>query len=134
MKAPRLCRIYSTLDLALSLIFLGLGVYIFLFLSDGGDRNLARILIFCGLFFLFSSVGFAINNFWIVLLSSLPVLIVSAIFGFMFVIGGWIGEPAQILTIHTFVGGAIFCILFQLIGIVAQYWARRSTEDNGGKT
>ena len=133
LKAPRLCRIYSILDLALSLIFLGLGIYIIVFLSDGGDRNLARVLIFCGLFFLFSSVGFAISNFWIVLLSSLPVLIISAILGFMFIIGGWVVEPTQMLMIHTFVGGAIFCIIFQSIGIAAQYWARRSSEDDGGK-
>ena len=123
-----MCKIYLFLDLALGLALLSIGIYIIAISSRGGDQNFAIILIFCALFFLFSSAGFALRSFWMVLFFSLPVIFVSTVFGFMILIGGWIWGPNQIATMYTFVGSAILCIIFQLTGIVAAFQVMRSTK------
>jgi len=87
-------------------------------------------LVIAGLFFGVAT-GFLLGSRWVVVLTSVPLLLLGVMFAFLITGGGWIWGPARIAQTYTFILASLLIVAFEVAGIISII---RLTRKPGGDT
>ncbi len=91
------------------------------YLKASGSKDGAGLMLFLGLCFGVSAVGFVMRRRLLVIVAAVPVIGLAAVFGLIFLIGGWAWGPSNASTVNLLLLSCILVAVFAILGAILPF-------------